>query len=83
MQAMNVGHHNLGSRGYMGKRPEWAKQDAEWLDMGKENPFDQFSDPQERDFIRARYGTHPETGEFFMGPKIRELEQELVIYLLA
>ena len=29
LQAKNMGNHRLGSRGYTGKRPVWAKEDAE------------------------------------------------------
>jgi hypothetical protein len=67
----------------VGKRPKWAKEDVEWVSMGKPNPFDQFADPQEHDYIRAHYVTHPKSGEFVTDPKIRELEKELVINLLA
>ena len=53
MQQQNVGHHNLGSRGYGGKEPMWKKQDDEWRAQGKENPFDQFEDPLAKQFVRV------------------------------
>ena len=50
-----MGKHRLGSRGYLGKRPIWDKEDAEREAAGLPDPFAKFTSPLECDFIRARY----------------------------
>ena len=55
LQQRNTGKHRLGSRGYLGKRPIWDKEDAEREAAGLPDPFAKFTNPLERDFIRARY----------------------------
>src|SRR4051812_45443602 len=55
LQKMNTGKHRLGSRGYIGKKPIWDKEDAEREAAGIPDPLAEFTDPQEYDFIRARY----------------------------
>ena len=81
MQSKNVGHHKLGSRGYLGKRPMWAKEDEQYIREGRTIPWDEFEDQQERDYVRARYNTDPETGEFVTDPVVKDLEIRLVINL--
>ena len=55
LQQRNTGKHHLGSRGYLGKRPIWDKEDVEREAAGLPDPFAKFTNPLERDFIRARY----------------------------
>ena len=55
LQQRNTGKHRLGSRGYLGKRPIWDKEDVEHEAAGLPDPFAKFTNPLERDFIRARY----------------------------
>jgi hypothetical protein len=59
LQAKNMGNHRLGSRGYTGKRPVWAKEDAERERLGIPDPLAEFTDQQEHDFIRARFSWDP------------------------
>ena len=54
LQQRNMGKHRLGSHGYLGKRPIWDKEDAEHEAVGLRDPFAKFTNPLERDFIRAR-----------------------------
>jgi hypothetical protein len=39
----------------------WDKEDAELIRLGKPNIFDKFTDPQVRNFVRARYYLCPKT----------------------
>ena len=55
LQVRNTGNQRLGSRGYLGKRPIWDKEDAEREAAGIPDPFTKFTHPLEHDFIRARY----------------------------
>ena len=83
MRAANLGNHNLGSRGYPGKQPIWDKEDALLRSEGKENPYDRFSDPQARGFIRARYHKEPVIGDLITVKKATDLENYLVRNLPA
>ena len=65
LQAKNMGNHRLGSRGYTGKRPVWAKEDAERERQGIPDPLAEFTDQQEHDFIRARFSWDPPKKIFF------------------
>jgi hypothetical protein len=64
MYEQNLGHHRLGSGGYRGIQEVWDKKDAELIRLGKPNMFDKFTDPQVRNFVRARYYLCPKTKEF-------------------
>jgi hypothetical protein len=44
MQEKNTGNHRLRSRGYIGKRPIWDKEDAEREAAGIPDPFAEFTD---------------------------------------
>lgn len=55
MRELNIGNHNLGSRGYEGNEPYWAKEDEAYRNTGIENPWLKYKDPLERRFIRSRY----------------------------
>ena len=78
MREKNIGNHNLESRGYAGKEPIWAKEDAAIIADGKPNPFDKFEDLLAKNFIRSRYRRDPITGEFYTTEKVAELEKHLV-----
>jgi hypothetical protein len=79
---MNTGNQRLGSHGYLGKRPIWAKEDAEREAVGIPDPFVKFTDPLEHDFIRAGYKWDKEKKIFFTDPVTGNLERILVIILL-
>src|SRR5664279_2026039 len=79
LQTMNVRAHRLGSRGYTGKEPMWDKEDAERERLQQPDPFAEFTDPLERNFIRARYRKHKETGEWVTDESTREFIRLLVI----
>ena len=53
IQERNMGCHDLGSRGYAGKRSIWAKEDAEAESLGIPDPLAEFTVPQEHDVLRA------------------------------
>ena len=55
LQERNMGCHHLGSRGYAGKRPIWAKEDAKRESLGIPDPLADFTVPQERDVLCALY----------------------------
>ena len=74
----NIGNHNLGSGGYRGKKPIWAKEDADRERQCLPNPFDKFPDEQTRNLIRSRYRTDPTTNDLTTDPKVKELERLLV-----
>ena len=83
MQNKNIGTHKLGSRGYSGKDPVWEKEDKKWRELNMSNPFNQFKDPQEKRFIRARYGPDKETGVLVTDAKAHKIEDALVMNLPA
>ena len=62
MRDKNIGHHNLGTCGFLGKQPIWDKEDAT-RPPGVENPWEKFKDPLARRMIRAWYHTDKETGK--------------------
>ena len=68
-----MGKHRLGSHGYLGKRPIWDKEDAEREAAGLPDPFAKFTNPLERDFIRARYKWDKENKVFYMDQITRKL----------
>jgi len=82
LQQWNTGKHRLGSRGYLGKRPIWDKEDAECEAAGIPAPFAKFTNPLERDFIRARYKWDKEKKVFYTDQITRKLIRLLVIILL-
>ena len=45
LQQRKIGCHHLGSRGYGGKRPIWAKEDAEAGSLGIPHPLAEFTVP--------------------------------------
>ena len=73
LQERNTGKHRLGSRGYIGKRPIWEKENAEREAAGIPDPLAEFTDPQEHDFIRARYSWDPKEKVWSMDGPTREL----------
>ncbi|KAK1664268.1 hypothetical protein QYE76_052427 [Lolium multiflorum] len=70
MRELNIGNHNLGSRGYEGKEPYWAKEDEAYVNADIENPWLKYKDPLERRFIRSRYHKKKLTGELVTDPKV-------------
>ena len=55
MRDLNIGNHKCRSGGYTGKQPIWDKEDAELERLGLENRWLKITDPQLRNFVRARY----------------------------
>ena len=82
LQQRNTGKHRLESRGYLGKRPIWDKEDAEHEAAGIPDPFVKFTNPLERDFIRACYKWDKEKKVFYTDQITRKLIRLLVIILL-
>ena len=82
LQQRNTGNQCLGSRGYIGKRPIWDKEDVEREAAGIPNLYVEFTSPQERDFIRARYKWDKEKKVWYTDPITRKLIRLLVIILL-
>lgn len=79
MYDQNIGHHRLGSGGYRAAQEIWDKEDAELRRLGKPNMWDRFTDPQVRNFVRARYFLCPKTKEFKTDDKaVRDFEKLLV-----
>ena len=83
LQQRNTGEHRLRSRGYLGKRPISDKEDAEHEAAGLPDPFAKFTNPLERDFIRARYKRDKEKKVFYTDQITRKLISLLVIIHLA
>lgn len=79
MRDLNIGNQRCGSGGYRGKEAIWAKEDAEYERLGKENPWDKFTDPQVMRFVRARYYLHPVLKEFVTDDEeVRKFQKLLV-----
>ena len=79
MQKLNIGKHHLGSGGYRGKQPIWDEEDAEFVRLGKENPWYRITDVQARNFVRSRYFLDWEKMEFVTkDPNVLEFEKKLV-----
>lgn len=74
-----MGCHHLRSRGYMGKRSIWAKEDAEHESLGIPDPLAEFTAPQEHDILRARYRWDPVKKVFEMDPITMEFMRLMVI----
>ena len=55
LQQRKTGKHRLRSRGYLGKRHIWDKEDVEREAASLLDPFAKFTNPLERDFIRTHY----------------------------
>ena len=78
-QERNIGSHHLGSRGYGGKRPKRAKEDAEAASLVIADPLAEFTVPQEHDVIKARYGWDPVNKVFDTEAITKEFMRLLVI----
>jgi len=84
LRAKNLGNHRLGSGGYDGKKPIWAKEDAELARLGLPNQWDNIADEQTRNFVRSRYYLKPGTGEFCTDhDDVRDFEKNLVRNLIT
>ena len=79
LQERNMGCHHLGSCGYTGKRPIWAKEDAECESLGIPDPLVEFTIPQERDVIRTRYRWDPVNKVFDTDAVTKEFMRLLII----
>jgi len=78
MQLQNKFHHKLGSRGYLGKRSKWDKEDAALIAAGKEPCFSYIEPGRGKDFLRARASYDPVTGEpVFKHQKLVEVHDKL------
>ena len=73
-----VEQHKLGPDGYRVAEPIWDKEDAEHAEQGLPPRFEEYSDKQTRNFLRARYKEDPVTKELTTDPKTRALELVLV-----
>ena len=82
LQARNMPPHYLRSCGYEGKRHIWAKEDAKHESHEILDPLAEFIDPQERDWIRARYKWDRVNKIFYTDPNTREFMRLLVIVIL-
>ncbi|KAK1604963.1 hypothetical protein QYE76_028636 [Lolium multiflorum] len=82
MRELNIGNHNLGSRGYEGKEPYWAKEDEAYVNADIENPWLKYKDPLERRFIRSRYHKKKLTGELVTDPKVIVKEETPTIAIM-
>ena len=84
MRDLNIGKHHCGSGGYRGKQPTWGKEDAEYVKLGKDNPWHKITDPQTRNFVRSRYYLDWKTGEFVTDdPAVKDFEKKLVRNLIT
>ena len=66
LQAKNMGNHRLGSRGYTGKRPVWAKEDAECERQGSQTHW--LSSPTSRSTTLARPDSRGTPRKRFFSP---------------
>ncbi|VAH99873.1 unnamed protein product [Triticum turgidum subsp. durum] len=80
MRARNIGNHTLGSRGYPGKKPKWDKQDAEFAAAGIPNPFKEFENPRENDYIRGRCKYDEATKTWVLDEKTAKVKELLRQY---
>ena len=55
MRSKTLSNHTLDSRGFVGKKPVWDKQDAALASKGIPNHFAQFKDPLEYNYVRGWY----------------------------
>jgi hypothetical protein len=57
----------------------WDKKDAELIRLGKPNIFGKFTNPQVRNFVRARYYLCPKTKEFkTLAKDVQEFEKLMI-----
>jgi hypothetical protein len=56
-------NHKLGSRGYLGKRKVWVKEDEAECKAGRDKPFSYLENGRAKDFVRARTSIDKQTGE--------------------
>ncbi|KAM0923513.1 hypothetical protein ACQ4PT_005494 [Festuca glaucescens] len=77
MRAKNIGCHNLGSQGYFHMRPKWTKEDSLIKHVVKTNPWDEYEDQREHEFIRSRYHVDHKTGDLVMCENIEDVMKEM------
>ena len=79
MRKLNIGNHRLGAGGYRSSKPKWDKEDAELRAAGKPNPFDKYTDPQTKNFLRARFHVDKATSALVSNDdKVKEFEAAVV-----
>ena len=79
LQERNMGCYHLVSRGYVGKRSIWSKEDAEAASLGIPDPLVDFTVPQERDVLRARHRWDQVKKVYETTPVVTEFMRLLVI----
>jgi hypothetical protein len=55
-------NHKLGSRGYLGKRKVWAKEDEAKRKAGRGKPFSYLENGRAKDFVRAHASIDKQIG---------------------
>jgi hypothetical protein len=84
MREKNKLNHKLGSRGYLGKKVKWDKEDAAAIAAGKQPPFSYIEEGRGRDFVRARVSYDPVTGEpVFKSIKLVQVHDKLMVRSLV
>ena len=72
-------NHKLGSRGYLGKRKLWAKEDEDTRETRRDAPLSYLKDGRAKDFLRARATYDPETGQLiFISDEVAQVHANLV-----
>src|SRR3954471_11524855 len=83
LQAMNIGHHHLGSGGYRTAEAKWNKEEEEYRSKGIENFFAKFKPGKVRNFIRAHYHVDPKTKQLTADLAVKEFEEIVVSNLIT
>ena len=79
LRSKNIGTHHLGQGGYRKFMPIWEKEDAERRANNLPVRLPQYTDPQTRQYLWARYKEDPVTKEFSTTDyKVKTLERHLV-----
>lgn len=79
LRSKNTLDHKLGSRGYLGKRPKWAREDAKLAAAGKAPPFAHLRQPRAREYMRAHTSSDPVTGSpIIESEELQEVANRLV-----
>jgi len=72
-------NHKLDSRGYLGKRKLWAKEDEAAQEAGRDAPLSYLKDGRAKDFLRARATYDLETGQLnFKSDEVAQVHTNLV-----
>ena len=62
------------------EKGRFAKEEAEYARLGKDNPWHKFTDEKVMQFVHARYYFHPELREFIIDndDDVRKFQKRLV-----